>query len=89
MGAASSLQQQYEQVVSQVLPSVTNAHVVGTATTMEVGLANGGRPLAATIVGVFALDELAVIRVQGGTGSLNPRRSAGRLPWGSARSCWP
>jgi S1-C subfamily serine protease len=90
-GPASSLQQQYEQVVSRVLPSVvqistsegsgsgvvydakgdivTNAHVVGTATTLEVGLASGGRPLEATVVGVFAPDDLAVIRVRAGAGA--------------------
>jgi S1-C subfamily serine protease len=51
---------------------VTNAHVVGTATTMRVGLASGGKPLTATVVGVFAPDDLAVIRVQGGTGALHP-----------------
>jgi putative serine protease PepD len=93
-GPASSLQQQYEQVVSRVLPSVvqistsegsgsgvvydakgdivTNAHVVGTATTLQVGLASGGRTLAATVVGVFAPDDLAVIRVQAGAGVLHP-----------------
>ena len=93
-GAVSSLEQQYEQVVGRVLPSVvqistsegsgsgvvydakgdivTNAHVVGTATTLQVGLASGGKPLAATVVGVFAPDDLAVIRVQAGTGSLQP-----------------
>ncbi len=51
---------------------VTNAHVVGTATTVQVGLASGGKPLAAKVIGVFAPDDLAVIRVQGGTGSLHP-----------------
>ena len=51
---------------------VTNAHVVGTATTLQVGLASGGMPLAATVVGVFAPDDLAVIRVQAGAGSLHP-----------------
>ena len=93
-GAASSLEQQYEQVVGRVLPSVvqistsegsgsgvvydtkgdivTNAHVVGTATALQVGLASGGKPLAATVVGVFAPDDLAVIRVQPGAGSLHP-----------------
>ncbi|HET9081865.1 MAG TPA: trypsin-like peptidase domain-containing protein [Trebonia sp.] len=93
-GTASSLQQQYEQVVTQVLPSVvqistsegsgsgvvydskgdivTNAHVVGTATTLQVGLATGGKPLAAAVVGVFAPDDLAVIRVQSGAGTLHP-----------------
>ena len=93
-GAASSLEQQYEQVVSRVLPSVvqittsqgsgsgvvydtqgdivTNAHVVGAATTLQVGLASGGKPLTATVVGVFAPDDLAVIKVQTGAGSLHP-----------------
>jgi putative serine protease PepD len=51
---------------------VTNAHVVGTATTLQVGLASGGTPLAATVTGVFASDDLAVIRVQAGAGSLHP-----------------
>jgi putative serine protease PepD len=51
---------------------VTNAHVVGTATTLQVGLASGGRPLTAEVVGVFAPDDLAVIRVDSGTGSLHP-----------------
>jgi putative serine protease PepD len=93
-GAASSLEQQYEQVVSRVLPSVvqistssgsgsgvvydtkgdivTNAHVVGTATALQVGLASGGKPLSAEVVGVFAPDDLAVIRVNSGAGSLHP-----------------
>ncbi len=51
---------------------VTNAHVVGTATSLQVSLASGGKPLAAKVIGVFAPDDLAVIRVQGGTGSLHP-----------------
>ena len=51
---------------------VTNAHVVGTATTMQVGLASGGKPLTARVVGVFAPDDLAVIRVDSGSGSLHP-----------------
>ena len=93
-GAASSLEQQYEQVVSRVLPSVvqlstsqgsgsgvvydtkgdivTNAHVVGTATTLQVGLASGGKPLAARVVGVFTPDDLAVIKVETGAGALHP-----------------
>ncbi len=93
-GAASSLEQQYEQVVSRVLPSVveistssgsgsgvvydgkgdivTNAHVVGTATALQVGLASGGKTLAARVVGVFAPDDLAVIKVDSGAGSLRP-----------------
>lgn len=93
-GADPSLQQQYERVVSKVLPSVvqistsqgsgsgvvydtkgdivTNAHVVGTATTLRVGLASGGQTLTATVVGVFAPDDLAVIRVRAGSGALHP-----------------
>jgi S1-C subfamily serine protease len=93
-GAAFSLEQQYEQVVARVLPSVvqistgsgsgsgvvydsegdivTNAHVVGTATTMQVGLASGGKPLAAGLVGVFAPDDLAVIKVDSGASMLHP-----------------
>jgi S1-C subfamily serine protease len=92
-GAASSLEQQYEQVVARVLPSVvqistsegsgsgvvydtkgdivTNAHVVGSATTLQVSPASGGKPLPADVVGVFAPDDLAVIKVTGG-GSLHP-----------------
>jgi S1-C subfamily serine protease len=93
-GAASSLEQQYEQVVARVLPSVvqistdsgsgsgvvydtkgdivTNAHVVGTATTLQVGLASGGKPLTAGVVGVFSPDDLAVIKVTSGASSLHP-----------------
>jgi putative serine protease PepD len=93
-GSVSSLEQQYEQVVARVLPSVvqistssgsgsgvvydtrgdivTNAHVVGTATALQVGLASGGKALAARVVGVFAPDDLAVIRVQDSGGSLRP-----------------
>jgi putative serine protease PepD len=89
-----SLQQQYEQVVSQVLPSVveistgegsgsgvvydskgdivTNAHVVGAAATVQVSPASGGKALAAKVLGVFAPDDLAVIRVASGAGSLRP-----------------
>jgi putative serine protease PepD len=41
---------------------VTNAHVVGSAKTMTVTLADGGRHHAKT-VGVFAPDDLAVVRL--------------------------
>jgi S1-C subfamily serine protease len=51
---------------------VTNAHVVGTATTLQVGLPSGGTPLTATVAGVFAPDDPAVIRMQAGAGSLHP-----------------
>jgi putative serine protease PepD len=90
----ASLQQQYEQLVSRVLPSVveisttegsgsgvvydskgdivTNAHVVGTAAALRVSPASGGKALSAKVVGVFAPDDLAVIRVQRGASSLHP-----------------
>ena len=51
---------------------VTNAHVVGAATTLQVGLASGGKPLAARVIGVFAPDDLAVIKVQTRASSLHP-----------------
>jgi putative serine protease PepD len=51
---------------------VTNAHVVGTATAVQVSLPSGGKPLAARVLGVFAPDDLAVIKVDVGASSLNP-----------------
>jgi S1-C subfamily serine protease len=91
---ASTLQQDYEHVVSRVLPSVvelatsdatgsgvvfdskgdivTNAHVVGTAKTLHVSRASGGPALPARVVGIFAPDDLAVIRVESEAGSLHP-----------------
>ncbi|MGI5168576.1 S1C family serine protease [Spirillospora sp. CA-253888] len=93
-GAAGQLEAQYEQVVTDVLPSVvqietdsgegsgvvydgqgnivTNAHVVAGARRIEVTAASGGRPLKAELVGSFAADDLAVVRVSGG--SLKPAR---------------
>lgn len=44
---------------------VTNAHVVGSATTFTVQLVNG-QHLPGTLVGVYAPDDLAVVRVKGG-----------------------
>ncbi len=43
---------------------VTNDHVVGSATTFQVQLVNG-QSLAATLVGAYPADDLAVIRVHG------------------------
>lgn len=43
---------------------VTNAHVVGSATTFTVQLVDG-RQLAATLVGVYTPDDLAVIKLKG------------------------
>jgi len=51
---------------------VTNAHVVGNATTVTVREPVGTRQMNATVVGTFPPDDLAVIRVQGNSGSLKP-----------------
>ena len=51
---------------------VTNAHVVGSATALQVSPASGGKPLPAEVLGVFAPDDLAVIKVASGGGSLHP-----------------
>ena len=51
---------------------VTNAHVVAGAKDFEVTQVNGGKPLKATLVGTFSADDLAVIKVTGG--SLRPAR---------------
>jgi putative serine protease PepD len=91
-GPASALEEQYQQVIQTVLPSVvqintetgtgsgvvydsngdivTNAHVVGDATTVQVFPATGGETLQAKVLGTFAADDLAVIRVTSGAGSL-------------------
>jgi putative serine protease PepD len=90
--SAPQLQQQFENTVKSVLPSVvhikagnstgsgvvyddkgdivTNDHVVAGATQMQVAPATGGQILNASLVGAFAADDLAVIRVSGG--SLKP-----------------
>ncbi|MBO0833411.1 MAG: trypsin-like peptidase domain-containing protein [Actinobacteria bacterium] len=51
---------------------VTNAHVVGDATDVTVREPIGTREMHATVVGTFPPDDLAVVRVQGNTGSLKP-----------------
>ena len=51
---------------------MTNAHVVGDATTVPVLPATGGSALTARALGVFDPDDLAVIRVTSGAGSLHP-----------------
>lgn len=93
-GPANALQQQYEDVIKAVLPSVvqistsdaqgsgvvyddegdivTNAHVVGSASTVQVMTDVGGANLTAKVLGVYAPDDLAVIRVTSGGGSLHP-----------------
>lgn len=51
---------------------VTNAHVVGSATSVRVRVASSSKELPAKVTGVFAPDDLAVIRVQSGAGTLRP-----------------
>ncbi|MFD9128666.1 S1C family serine protease [Kitasatospora sp. NPDC059571] len=51
---------------------VTNAHVVGTAQSFTVTLANSTTPLAATLVGSYPDSDLAVIRLSSPPGSLKP-----------------
>jgi putative serine protease PepD len=53
---------------------VTNAHVVGTAKTVEVLPASGMGTLPADVVGVFKPDDLAVIRVTKDASSLRPAK---------------
>src|SRR5580693_3777474 len=84
--AATGLQQQYENAVTSVLPSVvqiftsdatgsgvvydskgdiiTNAHVVGSESTVQVVPATGGDTLTAKVLGTFPAGDLAVIRVE-------------------------
>lgn len=51
---------------------VTNEHVIGTATTVEVVDSVGNKTLMAKVVGEFAPDDLAVIRVESDASSLKP-----------------
>lgn len=51
---------------------VTNAHVVGTATSVTVREPVGNKEMPATVVGTFPPDDLAVVRVQGGASGLKP-----------------
>ncbi|MFB7619010.1 S1C family serine protease [Kitasatospora sp. NPDC056181] len=51
---------------------VTNAHVVGTATTFAVTLANSTKPLDATLVASYPDSDLAVIRLTSPPGGLKP-----------------
>ncbi|WP_370146734.1 S1C family serine protease [Kitasatospora sp. GAS206B] len=90
----NQLQDEYQQVISNVLPSVvqitttsglgsgivyddkgdivTNAHVVGTATTFQVSLANSTNLLDATLVASYPDDDLAVIKLSSPPGGLRP-----------------
>ncbi|MFJ3214478.1 S1C family serine protease [Kitasatospora sp. NPDC086801] len=51
---------------------VTNAHVVGTATTFTVTLANSTKTLDATLVGSYPETDLAVIKLSNPPGGLKP-----------------
>ena len=51
---------------------VTNAHVVGSASTVQVVSDAGGATLTGKVLGVFAPDDLAVIRVTSGARTLHP-----------------
>ncbi|WP_329564929.1 S1C family serine protease [Kitasatospora sp. NBC_01266] len=90
----NQLQDEYQQVISNVLPSVvqittasglgsgivyddkgdivTNAHVVGTATSFQVSLANSTNQMNATLVGSYPDDDLAVIKLSSPPSGLKP-----------------
>jgi putative serine protease PepD len=51
---------------------VTNAHVVGMATSVTVREPVGNKELPARVIGTFPPDDLAVIRVQGSASGLKP-----------------
>ena len=53
---------------------VTNAHVVGTATTFQVRLANNPTTFPATLVGAYPPDDLAVIHLDQPPTGLKPAR---------------
>jgi len=53
---------------------VTNDHVVGTATHFQVRLSSSVTPVAATLLGAFPPDDLAVIRLDSPPKSLRPAR---------------
>jgi putative serine protease PepD len=55
---------------------VTNEHVIGKATTVQVRPATGNKVLTAKVIGEFATDDLAVIRVTSDEGSLKPAKFA-------------
>ncbi|NUS17276.1 MAG: PDZ domain-containing protein [Streptomyces sp.] len=51
---------------------VTNAHVIGNATTFQVSLATGGSPLSAKLVSSFPANDLAVIKLTSPPKDLKP-----------------
>ncbi|MEV0532304.1 trypsin-like peptidase domain-containing protein [Kitasatospora sp. NPDC050463] len=92
--SGNQLQDAYQKVIADVLPSVvqittatglgsgivydgkgdivTNAHVVGTATTFSVTLANSTKALDATLVAGYPESDLAVIRLTSPPSGLRP-----------------
>jgi putative serine protease PepD len=55
---------------------VTNEHVVGTAKTVKIQEAVGNKSLTGKVIGDFAPDDLAVVRVEGGASGLEPAKFA-------------
>jgi putative serine protease PepD len=55
---------------------VTNAHVVGTSTSVTVREPVGNKEMPAKVIGSFTPDDLAVIRVQGSASGLKPAKFA-------------
>jgi putative serine protease PepD len=51
---------------------VTNEHVIATATSVKVVDSVGGKTLSAKIIGEFAPDDLAVVRVESDANTLKP-----------------
>jgi len=51
---------------------VTNQHVIGTNTTVKVVASVGDKTLTAKVIGAFAPDDLAVVRVQSDASGLKP-----------------
>ncbi|MEV4556639.1 trypsin-like peptidase domain-containing protein [Kitasatospora sp. NPDC049285] len=92
--SSNQLQDDYQRVIGQVLPSVvqitagdslgsgivfddkgdivTNAHVIGSAQTFTVTLANSTTPLDATLVGSYPDSDLAVIKLSSPPSGLKP-----------------
>jgi S1-C subfamily serine protease len=72
---------------------VTHAHV-GTASSLQVSLSDG-RTLDATLVGVYAPDDLAVVKVADGVSPRPRSPTPRRCRWGTSRwrsatpSAWP
>jgi putative serine protease PepD len=55
---------------------VTNEHVVGTARTVKIQEAVGNKSLTGKVIGEFAPDDLAVIKVEGNASGLEPAKFA-------------